>query len=136
MLRTTTAYLTLALVGLTPSLALAEVMDKEPTPSGLWVTHVLLGIVALLAWRRHWVVGAIVTALALGFVWSFHWELADPFVGPAIRLEAGASYVRQAYASMLTCTMLHAAGILGYVFWWRHAGSTPSLSIQTGTLKQ
>jgi hypothetical protein len=32
----------------------------------------------------------VIAALLVG---GFHWELADPYVGPAIRLEAGRGYV-------------------------------------------
>jgi hypothetical protein len=49
--------------------------------------------------------------VGLTWVWSFHWELVDPWVGPAIRHEAGPDYVRQAYASMMLCTLMHVVGM-------------------------
>jgi hypothetical protein len=48
-------------------------------------------------------------------VWSFHWELTDPHVGPAILEEAGQAYVLQAYGAMLVCATLHLAGVVALI---------------------
>jgi hypothetical protein len=77
----------------------------------VWASGVVFGIAGFLAWRRHMVAGAVAIAAAAIFVWGFHWELTDPYVGPDIVREAGRGYVMQAYGSMLVCMVLHLAGI-------------------------
>lgn len=87
----------------------AEVMDKEPSIVQNWIVAVSTGIVALGAWRWRWWAGAFVSALfavAVAGVWS---ELSDPFVGPAIREEAGSGYGLHFYASVAFGTALHCA---------------------------
>ena len=102
-------------VTLFPCLASAEVMDKEPTLLSLWSSALLLGVVGFFAWRRHVTLGAIAGLAAAVLVWSFHLELTDPHVGPAILQEAGRGYVLQAYAAILVCAALHLAGIAAFV---------------------
>lgn len=92
---------------LVPSVAWAEVMDKEPTLGHLWGVALVFGLAGFFAWRRHFSLGVIATLIALPFVWAFHWELMDPYVGPAILQEAGRGYVVQAYGAMLVCALLH-----------------------------
>jgi hypothetical protein len=74
-------------------LILIGVMDKEPTLTQTWGTFLALGVVAgLLArrWRRTlWVS----IPLFLLFAWGLVAKFTDPFVGPAIRAEAGWRYV-------------------------------------------
>jgi hypothetical protein len=94
-----------------PRAAWTEVMDKEPTLRQLWVSGILFGVVGFLAWRRHVVAGVVAMGAAALFVWGFHFELTDPYVGSAIVREAGQGYVVQAYGSMLFCAVLHLAGI-------------------------
>ena len=118
------ASLACGLSTLMPAVAWAEVMDKEPSLRYLWVTAVLFGGAGVLAWRWSRVLGACVTAVLLPLVWSFHWELTDPFVGRDILQEAGPSYVRQAYESMILCTALHISGILVHIARWRRASRT------------
>ncbi len=100
---------------LSPCVAWAEVMDKEPGLATLWTQALVLGVVGFLAWRRHWALACGATLIAALLVGGFHWELADPYVGPAIRQEAGRGYVVQAYASMLTCAALHVAGLAAFI---------------------
>lgn len=80
----------------------AEVMDKEPTLFALWTTAI--GVVLLAAvlerWRRHF--GFFVLPVAVLFAAVGHGELSDPSVGPAIRQEAGVSYIVQAYMAYAT----------------------------------
>ena len=100
---------------LLPAVAWAEVMDKEPTLTSLWTRAFVVGILGLLAWRRHWTLGIIASLIGALLVWSFLLELTDPYVGPAIRHEGGRGYVVQAYASMLTCAALHGAGLAAFI---------------------
>jgi hypothetical protein len=95
-----------------PSLAQAEVMDKEPTPSEIWAWALLGGAAAVLAWRiRAGLGAATAAALALNLIslWS---EITDPFVGPAIRAEAGNAYLLNARYATVTVTVLVLCGVL------------------------
>jgi hypothetical protein len=113
------ALVTLAVLVL-PSRLYAEVMDKEPTVTSLWVRALVVGVLGLLAWRRHLALGALTTLVAAVLVWGFHWELTDPYVGASIRQEAGQGYITQAYAGMLVCALLHLAGVGAFIR--RHRG--------------
>jgi hypothetical protein len=123
-----------AMLLVVPGAVWAEVMDKEPTVPQLWASGALFGMVGLLAWRRHVVAGVLATAAAAIFVWGFHFELTDPYVGPSIVREAGGGYVTQAYGSMLLCAALHAAGIAMLV-WTRHDGRRRG-SLKHGAVEQ
>jgi hypothetical protein len=100
-----------AILAVCPGVLWAAVMDKEPTVVDLWTRALLLGLVGFFAWRRHLALGLIATLIAAAVVWGFHWELTDPYVGPAILREAGQGYVVQAYMAMLACAVLHLGGI-------------------------
>jgi hypothetical protein len=99
-------------------------MDKEPSIVQLWALGVICGLIGLIAWRWRIIAGLIATLLAIPLVTAFHWELADPYVGPAIRREAGQGYVTQAYLAMGLCFALHVGGAV-----WRAIRSTrPSMT--------
>jgi hypothetical protein len=78
---------------LTPSAAVAEVMDKVSTPweVGRLVPLVIVtGLCAVSARRSGWALVAVVLAVAwaaAGFTFD---DLYDPYVGPAIRAELSA----------------------------------------------
>jgi hypothetical protein len=81
-------------------LVLLEVMDKELAIPQLWVTFLFLGIAA--AWLAR---GSVVASLCVGslivlMAMGQHAELTDPFVGPAIRQEAGPWYAVHSYAAV------------------------------------
>jgi hypothetical protein len=80
----------------------AEVMDKEPTLASLWVAAVFCSAIGFALVRfRPWLLIAAV-AVAAWLALRILPEIYDPFVGPAIRAEAGLKYVVQAQiASML-----------------------------------
>ena len=104
-----------AVLILMPTHVWAEVMDKEATLPQLWAVAMLWGLAGFFAWRRHPVLGTLVTLLGFPLVWGFHWELTDRYVGPAIRREDGRGYVIQAYLSMGLCFALHLLGALRQV---------------------
>jgi hypothetical protein len=108
---------------LAPSLAQAEVMDKESIPYEIWAWALLGGAVAVLAWRiRAWL-GAITTAgLALNFI-SLWGEITDPFVGPAIRSEAGNAYLLNARYATVAVTVLVLCGVIRAFLRPRRLGS-------------
>jgi hypothetical protein len=105
-----TTLASVALMAALPSMAWAEVMDKEPTLTRIWTAGLLTGVLGFFAWRRHVVLGVPVSLVAVLLAWAVHSELADPYVGPAILAEAGRSYFVQAYGVMLMCAALHIAG--------------------------
>src|SRR4051812_47171164 len=82
-----------------PSVAYAEVMDKEFAFStvALW-TFAGAAVVLWSARFKPWVLAVVLPAV-VGF-FSVHLpELADPHVGPAIRAEAGSMYVFVSWAA-------------------------------------
>ncbi len=89
---------------------MAEVMDKELSLPA--VLALFLGIAAvgyLLTRFRRWLLP--VPLLAAGFfAWGQVGELRDPFVGPAIRAEAGMDYVILSYSVMLIAIALPLLG--------------------------
>jgi hypothetical protein len=87
-------------------------MDKEPTLSLVWAWALFGGALGASAWFVRWWLGfPIATVVCLFFVG--HWvELADPFVGPAIRAEAGASYYWHSAAATAVVIIFHAVGAL------------------------
>jgi len=85
----------------------AEVMDKEPTVAANWMTALAGGGAAVIAWRWRWWLGAAVSAFALALVYTMYLEITDPSVGPAIRQEAGQSYITQYYWSAAVAVALH-----------------------------
>ena len=93
----------------------AEVMDKEPTALWNWAWATLSGISAIAAW--YWRLGAGVSVTLLGFLGlaAIHLELRDPFVGSAIQIEAGASYVTQFYAGEMIWLILNTIGVFVWI---------------------
>lgn len=100
------------LIMVTPTLAFAEVMDKEPAPSEIWTWAICGGAAAGVAWSvRAWL-GALATAALAPFFVSLWSEISDPFVGPAIRAEAGTAYVTTATRATVVATALVLCGVL------------------------
>jgi hypothetical protein len=98
------------LVVVTPTVAWAEVMDKEPAVVEIWAWAICGGAAAGVAWNvRAWLGALATVALARFFVtlWS---ELFDPFVGPAIRAEAGTTYVTTVASATFVATALVLCG--------------------------
>jgi hypothetical protein len=97
------------------NLVQAEVMDKEPT--ALWnrARATLSGISAIGAW--YWRLWAGVPVTLLGFLGLgvIHLELRDPFVGSAIQIEAGVSYVTHFYAGGMIWLILNTIGVFVWI---------------------
>lgn len=79
----------------------AEVMDKEPTIVVVWVCSVLVVMFGAVAAALRWWAGLIFVAVAALLSIAMLMEIYDPFVGPAIRLEAGRGYVFQVHAAAI-----------------------------------
>jgi hypothetical protein len=76
-------------------LIILEVMDKEPSLVAIWLTYLALGIAGFSVARfRRWLV-VVPAVLIFFFAASQLSEWLDPFVGPAMRHEAGTSYFVQ-----------------------------------------
>jgi hypothetical protein len=94
------------------SVALFEVMDKEPSLVHIWLLFLFVGIGGLLLCRyRSWLL-AIVLPVTLLFAWAHLAELHDPFVGPAIAHEAGREYFTQSYIAMGLAVTLPMVGMV------------------------
>lgn len=94
------------LVMVTPAVAWAEVMDKEPAAAEIWAWAIGGGGAAGLAWSARAWLGALATAALARFFVGLWLELADPFVGPAIRAETGTAYVTTVTSATLVATAL------------------------------
>jgi hypothetical protein len=110
--------------------AWAEVMDKEPSVGCIWLIGLLSGCLGLLSARYcAWlVVGTLLLgSLLLGGVFS---EIYDPYVGQAIRQEAGNAYILSAYGALGLALTLHLAG-----FRWRNRDKNRPQRARTGNQK-
>ena len=88
-----------------------EVLDKELTIPEFWIGAAVLGAIGFLAGRWRWWAAIplfLSVAICAGVGWT---EWTDPYVGPAIRLEAGATYPYHLIASALLATGLTVAGV-------------------------
>jgi hypothetical protein len=95
-----------------PVTAFAEVMDKEPTIGEVWLLALGASVVAFVACRwKPWL--ALVTApYPLLYLASFVSEITDPYVGPAIRAEAGLSYIFWCSGAFAVVAAAHIGGIV------------------------
>jgi len=94
-----------------PTMAVLEVMDKEPTLLAVWGAAVLLGLVGYTAARfRRWLVIPALAVIAF-LAWAQLGELADPTVGPAIIQEAGRGYLIQSCAAVALAVILSVLGL-------------------------
>jgi hypothetical protein len=72
--------------------AAAEVSDKIPSQSSLWLVGAAVGVLAFVAGAWRPLLGFAAGLLALLLARNMHSELMDPFVGPAILSEQGRLY--------------------------------------------
>lgn len=111
-MRTVTRLIVVAIVVFAMAVpAHAEVMDKEPSAVSNWAWAVLGGTVAVAAWRWRWWAGLMVALFVLLRLYAVHLEIQDPFVGPAIRREAGQGYVTQFYSVVAVWLFLNGIGV-------------------------
>src|ERR1700752_1224815 len=104
-----------------------EVMDKEWPLWFVLLSLVGLGLVGMFVCRKWPATIVLVLALASLVGSRQLMELGDPYIGPAIRHEAGLLYVTLSYASVAASRFLPALGAWqGYIRGKRHASSAPS----------
>lgn len=99
-----------------PSICDAEVMDKEPTLSVLWVVGVFGALSGLLAFKKCWWLLFLSSLLTLLFFISMILEVNSVGVGEEIRSEAGEFYIVSVYLGFLTVLLSH---LVGFVIWKR-----------------
>jgi hypothetical protein len=101
------------------SLALLEVMDKEPSLPGIWIGAAVFGGVGFWSARRWVWPGLLFLAWEVLGLWGTHAELTDRFVGPAILQEAGRGYVMQSYVAAGLSIAATAAGLAWGILRWQ-----------------
>lgn len=87
--------------------AAGEVMDKEPTVRQIWSATLPLTAIALAVGTLHPLLGLVILVVPnrpLGMLAEVH----KPWLGPAIRAEAGPDYILHVYTA-------NALVLLGYV---------------------
>lgn len=100
-----------------PSVALAEVMDKEPSLLDLWAVAFASAIVAAIGFRKSLWFGFLSVPLPLLFGYVVFTEITDPIVGPMILDEAGEGYIHGSIGAALLVVIGH---VIGLSLWWRH----------------
>ena len=85
---------------------LAEIADKEPSLTKLWLILAGLGMAGVLLSRFRWWAALLVLPGVAIFALAIVGEVTDPHVGPAIRQELGLSYVLQAIVAIATGVLL------------------------------
>jgi len=114
-----TLFLTALLL---PKWARAEVLDKEFSLPTLLAVAVVAAVMAFrVARRQPWALAGLLPIVGMFFGLHLS-ELLDPFVGPAMALEGGQTYVIASWVSPL---LVVAAAVVGYVLRVRHAKFAP-----------
>ena len=88
--------------------ARAEIADKMPSISFMWVWAIGLVAIAIVLEKVRSLLGLAVVPFGAFLLWGAHSEMADPHFGPVVLAELGSDYVTHSYASAW-------AGILGPV---------------------
>jgi len=102
---------------LLPTLARAEVMDKEPSLTFVLGVAVAGAVGAFFASRyRPWLLSVVLLVVGVFFAAQYA-ELLDPSVGPAIRREAGAFYVLMSWSGLF---FVIAGAVIGLLVRGRH----------------
>jgi hypothetical protein len=84
-----------------PELAFAEVSDKVPSISNLWIMGFSLGIIGFFLSRYRIWAGILIGLVSIFFCLAYYDVISDPFVGPAIRNEQGNLYIFSVYGSIV-----------------------------------
>ena len=113
MSRHTTLLLVAAGLLIVPvSPAIAEVMDKEPTPVHIWAWCLLASWLSFAFTRFRWWLVLVCLPIAVLDPLSAILEFHDPLVGPAILSEAGPTYPFHAYLALGTVVVSNLAGVI------------------------
>ena len=82
------------------SSAVAEVADKVPSLTNMWVTTLVVNIFACILGLKKPLMALLVLPVSAFLIWGGLSELNDPWVGPAIRRELGQGYIDQSYYAL------------------------------------
>lgn len=98
-----------------PAPALAEVSDKAPSITSLWIWIVVLTVAAFFAGTWRWWAAVPVVAFALLVAWAGAEELMSFDVGPAILRELGEDHIAAAWVAAWVQAIAPAiAGLAGW----------------------
>ena len=112
------------LVALWPMAASAEVSDKIPSVTSLWVTAAVIGALGLAAGMHRLAFGVAVTLAAALVGWSSLYLAQETEIRSAILAEQGAAYYSSLYWSSALMLVACAAGLaLG---WLRRKSARPN----------
>lgn len=109
-----------AMLLLRPAALLAEVSDKIPTQSELWLTGAVVAALGYVAWRWRLWAGLGLLVLAAPFALQGVAVLAEPDIGPHAIREQGIPYVVASGACALLATAGMAFGIARRISQVRH----------------
>ncbi|MBX3172562.1 MAG: hypothetical protein KF760_34480 [Candidatus Eremiobacteraeota bacterium] len=98
------------LVILLTAAAAAEVMDKEPSLSEIWMAAALAAVLAWFLGRRFPRLGCLALVPSLPVLMVVE-ESYDKFVGQAIVREAGPGYIAQAHLAIGLVLLAYASGL-------------------------
>lgn len=112
----------LAIIALCPVFAYAEVMDKEQSLYTilLWCAFGTLAA-TLAACYRPWLLLLVLPCVGFFFAGQLI-EVLDPYIGPALAAEAGASYI--VVSCVAPVLLLFGAG-MGFLLRFRSAARSP-----------
>ena len=96
---------------LLPLPAFAEVSDKIASIPQLWITAAVVGLVAFLASRYRLALGLVLLPVSVLLILVGLEPVRDPFVGPAVIVEQGQTYVLAVYGSVTILLALHLCGL-------------------------
>ena len=100
----------LLLMIVVPSFCSAEVMDKEPALSTLWVVVAIGAMSGFFAFKSRWLVLFVPSVMTLFFLLAMTVEINNFDIGKAIRAEAGEFYVASVYLALLLILIGNLAG--------------------------
>ncbi len=89
----------------------AEVMDKEPSLQLNWAWGLCGAVACLLTALYKPILLFVVAPLPLFYFYTLIDEIRDPYVGPAIFIEAGQFYINSAYGLALLILTSMLAGL-------------------------
>lgn len=102
-----------AVILLSSGFAQAEVSDKAPSVTQLWLAPLVLCALAVLAgWAcKRWFV-FLLSGGYLALAYGTYDLVSDPYVGPALVAEQGSIYIGSAYGSVVVSLLGCAIGIV------------------------
>ena len=95
-----------------PSVSYAEVSDKVPSISNMWLLSIALGMLVLIASLRFNLALLFAALISACLAYSFYDMYADPTFREAVYFEQGTSYFYHGYISASMVFVLALLGLL------------------------